>query len=354
MRAGSPFRRSVHSYLQTGRFDDIPGVVFRRQTAQLIDNTTRHGFYPKVVRYDAIPMPAWDLLDFYPYDFVGLTHLGETPAGQRVAPIDSEIGCGQICKFCASGYLNQGYLVKKSARRIFDEVRTLAEKFDRNVIHFDSDNPLVDNARSVEFFRLMRDYNQRRVRAGEDAVRFAFPNGTAPWTFRNPYMVSAMLEAGLFHISIAVESGSPRILTTLGKARKVPELACQAIRGIRDCESRVDRFGHEPLVIETFIMLGVPGETRDDVRQTLALCERLSQDFAVIVAPFYYAPLHGTPLFDAFFDENPKARKLTWPVLGWLGTEKKDAASLNRTLACAKTTLAALSRDCSCAGFVRL
>jgi radical SAM superfamily enzyme YgiQ (UPF0313 family) len=128
-----------------------------------------------------------------------LTHLGETPPGQLVAPIDSEVGCGLTCKFCAAGQLNQGWLVKKSGKRIFEEIRILAEQFGRNMIHFDSDNPLVDNARAIELFRLLKDYNCDRLLTGEEPVRFAFPNGTAPWTFRDPNLIPAMLEAGLPH-----------------------------------------------------------------------------------------------------------------------------------------------------------
>src|SRR5437016_9605597 len=51
------------------------------------------------------------------------------------------------------------------------------------------------------------------------------------------------------------------------------------------------------------VMLGTPGETEGDITETLEYCERLCKDFNVIIAPFYFAPLHGTPLFDAFFQE---------------------------------------------------
>jgi radical SAM superfamily enzyme YgiQ (UPF0313 family) len=131
-------------------------------------------------------------------------------------------------------------------------------------------------------------------------------------------------------------------------------LAYEAIGSIRECESRVERFDDEPIVIEIFIMLGVPGETESDLAETVGFCERVAQDFDVIIAPFIYAPLHGTPLFNAFFDENPKAKRLAWPVLGWLGTEKKDSRTANRAVFNARNMLCSLSREASTLGLVRL
>lgn len=89
----------VHSYLNGGTLYELPGIIYRTAAGEILDNTKRLGFYPRVPVYDRLPIPAWDLRDFAPSDVIGLTHLGETPPGQLVAPIDSEVGCGLTCKF---------------------------------------------------------------------------------------------------------------------------------------------------------------------------------------------------------------------------------------------------------------
>lgn len=348
------FPAVVHAFLRGQRLDRVPGIAYRSSIGQVVDNVARLGSFPTIHDYDLMPMPAWDLLDFHPYDVIGLTHVGETPTGQLVAPIDSEVGCGLKCRFCASGLLNAGRLVKKSGSRLIREIHHLARTFERNVIHFDSDNPLVDNERALHLFRLLIDLNRTRWEQDNDIIRFAFPNGTAPWTFRDPDLIPLMLDAGLTHISIAVESGSAKTLKRLGKSPKVPKLAYDVIASLRDFESHTQRYQTDPLVIEVFIMLGLPGETEADLGETLAFCERVATDHRVIIAPFYYAPLHGTPLFDEFFLENPRARKLAWPVLGWLGTEKKDDPISNARAAEVRQRCYTLARNCRNQRYVRL
>jgi radical SAM superfamily enzyme YgiQ (UPF0313 family) len=349
------FPAVVHTFLRDGILNGVPGIVYRDQGGHLIDNTRMGShYYPRVCHHDSLPMPAWDLLDFRVYDRIGLTHLGDTPPGQFIAPIDSEIGCGLTCKFCTAGQVNAGHILAKSANRVYDEVRTLAEEFGRNSIQFDSDNSLFDCNRALRLFQRLSSYNRQRRRRNTEEVRFAFPNAAPPGKLLNADLVSVMIEAGLHHMAIAVESASPRVLRPLGKSPSVPHLAREAVRLIRECEKRANLPERPPVMVEVFVIVGTPDESADDLQTTLAYCEELNRDYGVVVTPFFFAPLHGAPLCRDFFRENPKAKKLAWSVLGWLGTEKSDSARANELTAEARNHLLALPRPTAAAGLVRL
>src|SRR5262249_38504711 len=89
--------------------------------------------------------------------------------------------------------------------------------------------------------------------------------------------------------TIGIESGSPRMRKGMQKAGDV-DLWVRTIE-------RLSRYGF--IIFGSFIS-NMPGETREDVRQTVRLIERLHE-----VNPnfrnspvYHYTPFPGTPMFD--------------------------------------------------------
>jgi len=89
-----------------------------------------------------------------------------------------------------------------------------------------------------------------------------------------------MKAAGVYVVSVAVESGNDAVLGAMKKKTTVAK--------IRENVGRIRRHG---LDVAGFFILGYPGETRETIRNTI----RLSRELDLLRANFFtYLPLPGT------------------------------------------------------------
>ena len=103
--------------------------------------------------------------------------------------------------------------------------------------------------------------------------------------------------SGLRRVLIGVESGSPDILRRIKKDTTVEQIVTSAEMCAR----------HGVAVIFSFIV-GIPGETYDDVIQTVSLIKKLramSPRFETSI--FYYKPYPGSTLSAELTDDMPKS-----------------------------------------------
>lgn len=99
----------------------------------------------------------------------------------------------------------------------------------------------------------------------------------------------ALLEkAGCRRLTIGVESGSKKIQALLKKPINLPRLL--------EINRDLNRF---PIVPVYFFMMGIPTETKEDLKETVSLAARLLKDNPNSVRTFnIFTPLPGTELFD--------------------------------------------------------
>jgi radical SAM superfamily enzyme YgiQ (UPF0313 family) len=103
-------------------------------------------------------------------------------------------------------------------------------------------------------------------------------------------LADSMVEAGCTEVSIGFESGSDRMLRAINKHF--------ATGDIREATARLRAAGMRCL---GFLLLGLPGETRDSVTESLDLAEDLSLDSLKITLGARIFP--GTPLARIAADE---------------------------------------------------
>jgi radical SAM superfamily enzyme YgiQ (UPF0313 family) len=103
-------------------------------------------------------------------------------------------------------------------------------------------------------------------------------------------MISMLAKAGCKHIVYGVESGNPRVR---GEILKRPGNNRQFVDAFR--------WTKEAGILATAnYMIGIPGETEEDIRATLALNEELTPDDFCC---FVYYPYPGTQLFEKCFKQ---------------------------------------------------
>jgi anaerobic magnesium-protoporphyrin IX monomethyl ester cyclase len=216
---------------------------------------------------DALPFAARDLLD----EPFGTVHM----ATQR--------GCPFPCTYCAARiykelYEDVGtYGRRRSHENVLAELETLRDDGRLGYVIFLDDTFTIKHRWVREFLTLYRD----RI-----AAPFCLH---ARVETVNQRLLQELAAAGCRQITYGVESGSERI------RREVMRRPVTNQR-FRDVFAWTREAG---IMLTANFMLGLPGETRDDLEQTLALAEELDVlDFGYFV--FY--PYPGTHLFRVCVD----------------------------------------------------
>ena len=212
---------------------------------------------------DALPLPAWDLVDAGAY-----RHAWRRAHGRTSWNVVTSRGCPYGCNWCAKPVFGRRY-AQRSPAAVAEELRRLKTEIAPDHVWF-ADDIFGLTARWI----------------GELAEEIAVRDARIPFMIQcradlvSPRVARALADAGCEEVWMGVESGSQRILDAMDKGTTIDEV-CTATRalkahGIRAC---------------WFLQLGYPGEQWDDVLSTRDLVRReRPDDIGVSVA----YPLPGT------------------------------------------------------------
>ena len=205
------------------------------------------------------------------------------------------LGCDKFCTYCIVPYA-RGKQRSRTKESIIDEVKELKEKgykevtlLGQNVNAYGKD--LYDN---YNLSNLLEDV----AKTGIDRIRFVTSH---PWDFTdNMIKIISKYKNVMPYIHLPVQSGSNRILKLMGR-RYTKEEYIELYNKIRD--------NIEGVSITTDIIVGFPGETEDDFKETLDLVKTCKFDGAFT---FIYSPREGTPaaIMKDQIDEDIKSKRL--------------------------------------------
>jgi radical SAM superfamily enzyme YgiQ (UPF0313 family) len=217
---------------------------------------------------DALPFAARDLLD----EPRGTVHM----ATQR--------GCPFPCTYCAARIYKELYEEvgtygrRRSHENVLAELEALRDDGRLGYVIFLDDTFTIKHRWVREFLALYRE----RIRA-------PFSLHARVETV-NERLLGELAAAGCQQITYGVESGSERIRREVMRRPVTNDRFREVFRWTREAG----------IMLTANFMLGLPGETREDLQQTLDLAEELDVlDFGYFV--FY--PYPGTHLFRVCVDE---------------------------------------------------
>lgn len=226
---------------------------------------------PAIADLDAIDFPDYSLLDLDHYQ--GQLTMTGFLAKHRFTSLFTSRGCHYRCIYCHDNF---GKRVRyRSPDDVIEEMGQLIEEQGVREFHIVDDIFNADRERALEIF-------DRIVRRGWK-IAIAFPNGLRG-DLMDEELVAAAREAGTYHWCIAIESASPRIQRLIRKNNKLDRVF-ESIR-------LADRHG---IFTATFLMVGFPTETEEEMWQTIDFNVRSSAHFTHI---FMATPFEGTGLFD--------------------------------------------------------
>ena len=194
--------------------------------------------------------------------------------------VQVSMGCNSVCSYCIVPAV-RGREVSRRPGEIVAEVTRLASEgvkevtlLGQNVNSWGRDlRPELD----TEFGELLRACD---AIDGIERVRFTSPH---PKDFRDP-VIAAMAECPSVceHVHLPLQSGSSRILKAMRRTYTRERYLVLAEKM---------RTTIPGLAFGTDIIVGFPGETEDDFRQTLEVVEEMQFDSAFT---FVYSPRAGT------------------------------------------------------------
>ena len=224
----------------------IPGV------ACMVDGEISRTPPEFIVDLDSVPFPARQLLPLKMYDRV-LPYLDVNP----VDTVSVQRGCPYKCAYCETRELWGATCRGFSPKRVVDELQHIKETYGSKGFYFVGDNFTINKQHTHE---LCHQIKERCL-----GVEWICETRT---DLVSKELLWLMKSAGCQTIFFGVESGSPRIQEKLGKNIDLHQ--------VQESFKLCKQVG---IKTSTSFMLGVPGETQDEMQQTFRFAKSLNADW---------------------------------------------------------------------------
>lgn len=241
---------------------------------------------------DDLPTPAWHLMNMDFYISEGpksSNHLRMFPKESRMGALLSMRGCPYNCIFCYNSWRDTP-LRFHSAERVVREVEILKEKYGVNAVFFMDDDMAANKKRFRDICTIMIERKTDVLWGIQASVNSI-----------DRELLELGRKAGLIHVGVGCESGSPRILKLLKKGRATVEKNAQALKLLH--ETGVKSWA-------TF-MIGNPTETYEDIKMTFDFIKSNPIDgLGVLIT----TPFPGTELWKWCEEQGLIPKDIDWSV----------------------------------------
>jgi anaerobic magnesium-protoporphyrin IX monomethyl ester cyclase len=256
------FPKLIQTYEDGGRFDGLEGIAFRDGKEIIVNKG------PLLLSdLDSLPFSAFDMLPL---------HLYKAEAGMLHLPLLTSRSCPFSCNFCASKLYGGRTLRKRSTSNLLEELEGMHDRYGIGHLWIRDELFNGDKKHAKSFLHGMMDRGLE-----------------LPWMDSNAFHVNSLDEEFLdlckaskcVEAIFAVESGSPRVLSEVMNKRVDLD---HALRMGAHCRS-ID------LPFTCYFVIGNPGETREEILQTVDFAETIGADNAVFSIA---TPFPGTNYYD--------------------------------------------------------
>ncbi len=242
----------------------VPGLAYLHQGTAEVVKTERRGLMRNL---DQLPFPSRDLVDISQY-----RDAWKSAHGYFSLNIVASRGCPYRCNWCAKPIYGDSFSVR-SARLVAEEMRHLKRDFSAEHLWFADD---IFGLRAKWVRELAWE-----VEKLDAAVPFKMQSRVDLMTADT---VRSLRRAGCAEVWMGAESGSQKILDAMDKGTRVDQIATARenlrVEGIRACY---------------FLQFGYPGETWQDIQNTIKLVRDTRPDDIGVSVSY---PLPGTKFFD--------------------------------------------------------
>jgi radical SAM superfamily enzyme YgiQ (UPF0313 family) len=266
-----------HQALEVG-YSQILGIAYKSPNQQITQTPPR----PVLHDLDALPDPAWDLVDIEAYRQIWLHR-----HGYFALNLATTRGCPYKCNWCAKPIYGNRYN-SRSPERVAAEIEMLIERY--GVRHF----WMAD-----DIFGLKPGWPQRfRDAVQARNLKFEYKIQSRVDLLLKEDSIAALAASGLRQVWVGAESGAQKILDAMDKGTTVSE--------IEEATNLLKKNGIE---VCFFLQFGYLGETHADIQATIRMVETLQpHDIGISVS----YPLPGTKFHEKV--KNLLGEKQNWTV----------------------------------------
>jgi len=219
----------------------------------------------RLASLDPMPM-AFDLLDWKTYTYF-------VKPRSRLGAVSSSRGCSYACAFCSQTQFWERSWRARSAECVASEIAMLRRDHGVDVVLLTDEYPTADPVRWEALLDRLIELD-----LGVDLLLETRHQDIV----RDRALLAKYARAGVVHVYVGIEATDQETLNLVNKETTVEEgkLALQLL-------------DEHDLVSETSFVLGFPHETKEHVKQTLAIAREYNPDFAhfLAIAPWPYAQM---------------------------------------------------------------
>lgn len=272
------FFEFVRSYFTSAQLKDIGGVASKTDG--------RIEFRPRkyIENLDEIPFPAYDLIRVGDYLKHPYLYRRRSRIPKNSITMITSRGCPFNCVFCAIKLHMGSRYRAHSADYVLNHLKYCIDKLGISGFHFEDDNFSFNKARFIEILDRIVDDKLK--------IRWDTPNGIRVDSLDSK-VLKKMKKSGCFEIMLSIESGSQHVLSHIIKKGTNLDYIKEIVR---ECKKVGIKMG-------AFFVIGFPGETKDNIKDTLNLSLGLLKGYDVLPAILYAEPLLGTELYDICLKE---------------------------------------------------
>jgi radical SAM superfamily enzyme YgiQ (UPF0313 family) len=241
----------------------IPGIAFLLPDGSVHKSIARE----KLRDIDELPLPAREKIDLNAY-----LQAWKQAHGHNAISVSTQRGCPYTCRWCSTAVYGQSYR-RRSPQAVADEIEWLQARYQFDLIWFVDDVFTVSHKWLREFQETL---HQRNITVRFECITRA--------DRLNEEILDVLKSIGCFRVWIGAESGSQRIIDAMD--RRVD---------VRQVQSVIQAARRTGIEAGTFIMLGYPGETEADIRDTVEHLKVSNPDLFTITIAY---PIKGTGLYE--------------------------------------------------------
>jgi radical SAM superfamily enzyme YgiQ (UPF0313 family) len=260
--------------LATDTASDIAGIAFLQQ-GKFIQTTERQ----KMRDLNELSIPNRKKINLRQY-----LDLWKKHHGKNALSVSTMRGCPYTCKWCSRAVYGLSYR-RRSAERVVEELQQIKEVYDPDSLWF-VDDVFTISHRWLTAFR--DELNKVGLRIPYECITRA--------DRLNDETIGLLKETGCFRVWIGAESGSQKVIDLMDRRVDVNQ--------VRDMIRLTRKHGIEA---GTFIMLGYPGETEEDIEETIRHLKQSNPDHFTITVAY---PIKGTELYQEI--EAIRTTNLDW------------------------------------------
>lgn len=219
-----------------------------------------------------LPFPNRQKIDFTNYLNGWKTH-----HGYSMMSVNTMRGCPYTCKWCSRAVYGGTYR-RRSPQLVAQELKLIKDTYNPDMIWFVDDVFTIHHKWLTEFAEEIKK---------QDAM---IPYEIISRADRlNEEVIKTLKASGCFRVWVGAESGSQKIIDAMD--RRVDVMQTRAM---------INLAKQHGLEAGTFIMLGYPGETKDDIKETIEhLIQANPSQYTITVA----YPIKGTELYNEVKNE---------------------------------------------------